>query len=144
VSLAVPADFVSSHPSLADEKNTPLAYEETRKPSRVISKRKRCVHPDVDAWSLHDTKVGLAKLQLWNQPQLRRKFTFWFRFRKTRQYFLALGQKPQIIEALTCGKARYELGALQTCRRKPGELVNARLDCEEIKKTAKVWTSGKC
>jgi len=144
VSLAVPADFVSVPIRvISDQKNTALAYEETRQTIELISKKAKDggqfrTSMGVVSLSRHQGGFGISSGS-WNQPAASAEIYLLVPFSKDRDNIFSAGaEAAKFIEALTLpGKARYELGALQLAVENP-EQYRAKLlglIAEEIKKT---------
>ena len=141
--LNVPADFVSVPVRvISDQKNTALAYEESRQTIEMIAKKVKDggqfrMSMGVVSLSKHEGGFGISSGS-WNQPATSADIFLLVPFSKARDNIFGAGaEAARFVEALVLpGKARCELGRLQLAVENP-EQYRAKLLgllAEEIKK----------
>jgi hypothetical protein len=143
VSLVLPADFVSVPVRIiSDQKNTSIAYEETRQAIELVSKKTRegrfRMSMGVISLSQHQGGYGISSGS-WNQPAAIAEIYLLVPFSKEGGNIFAAGvEAARFLETLTLpGKARLELGRLQLAVENP-EQYRAKvlgLISEEVRKT---------
>jgi hypothetical protein len=144
VSLAVPADFVSVPIHVTtDQKNTALAYDETRQTIDLISKKVKDggqfqISMGVVSLSQHQGGFGISSGS-WNQPAASAEIYLLVPFSKDRDNIFAAGaEAAKFLDTLSLpGKAKFELGTLQLAVQNPEQYRAKLLGLigEEIKKT---------
>lgn len=144
LSLLVPADFVSVPLRIAsDQKNTALAYEETRQTIELIVKKAK----DTGRFQTSMGVVSLAQRQSkfgissgsWSEPAASAEIYLLVPFTNVRDSIFGAGaEAARFVEALKLpGKARCELGRLELAIQNPEQYRSKLLGlvAEEIKKT---------
>lgn len=152
VSLVIPADFVSVPVRIVSgQKNSALAYEETRQAIDLISKKAKeggqfRTSMGVVSLSQHKGGFGISSGS-WSQPAASAEIYLLVPLSKERDNIFGAGvEAARFVEAIAMpGKARCELGSLQLAVENP-EQYRAKvlgLISEEIKRTREgLGTSG--
>ena len=144
VALTMPADFVSVPIRVfSDQKNTTLAYEETRQAIELIAKKVKDngqFHISMGVASLAQYRGGYGiSSGSWSQPAASSEIYLLVPITKDHDNIFSAGaQAARFMEGINLpGKAKYELGKLQLAVDNPEQYRSKLLGLisQEIKKT---------
>ncbi len=144
LALAMPADFVSVPVQvISDQKNSALAYEESRQAIEMISQKVKekgrfQVSTGVASLSQHKSSFGISSGS-WSQPAAAADIYLLMPLTQERDNIFAAGaEAARFMETLRMpGKTRYELGRLQLAVENPEQYRTKLLGqiAQEIKIT---------